>query len=282
MDANQVMRIEIDTTLCRRCGRCRRVCPSAVFGGEQGEVPSVLRPDACIACGHCADVCSGEAIRHDGLSATHQVRRELLPTPESLMELIHARRSNRSFTDAEIPAQALKDILEAARYAPTAENKRLVRLTLIEDDADLQVIEDNVMKFFLHLSGIMMSAPMRPLTKLLLPDLYGEAPELERFERQWRAGRRPCLCNAKAVLVISAPKGSSFGYQDCNLAYQNASLMAESHGVSQVYLGLIQTAFQFMPQGKAERLLHMPKGHRPFALMSLGIPAFRYTRYTER
>ena len=40
-------------------------------------------------------------------------------------------------------------------------------------------------RFFLRLASVLMARPMRPVTRMLLPDLYGEAPELERFRQRW-------------------------------------------------------------------------------------------------
>ena len=106
----------------------------------------------------------------------------------------------------------------------------------------------------------------------------GNSPDSQR----WESGELPCCCNAPCVLVFSAPAGYDFAWQDCNLAYQNVSLMAETHGLSQIYLGLVQTALRFMPHRKVSRLLGLPKGHVPRAYMAIGIPRFLYPRYTER
>lgn len=275
--------IDIDTDTCKRCGRCAQVCPSAVYTQQKGEVPVVRKAENCIGCGHCVDVCQAEALQHStfGPGKIHRVRRELFPSPESLMELMKSRRSNRSITDKPIPAQALADIIEAANTAPTAENSRQVVVSLLEGE-QIQAVEDATMRFYLRLAKVLMSKPVRPLTRLLLRDLYNEAAELYRFERKWKQGLRPCTCNARTLLVISAPGKYDFGWQDCNLAYQNASLMAEAHGVTQIYMGLVQMAIKFMWQKKAERLLHLPSGHKPFAIMALGMPAFYYTKYTDK
>lgn len=276
-------KICINPDSCRRCGRCALVCPAAVFSYEKGELPVVRKARNCIRCGHCVDVCEADALQHGGFSPEqiHRVRKELIPSPESLMELMKSRRSNRTITDKDIPAQALADIQEAAYTAPTSENSRKVLVTLLEA-ADVQAVEDATMKFFLRLAGVLMSKPLRPLTKLLLRDLYDEAAELYRFERKWKAGLRPCTCNAKVLLVISTPKKYDFGWQDCNMAYQNASLMAEAHGVSQVYMGLVQMAFKFIGQRRTEQLMNLPPGHKPFAIMALGMPAFYYPKYTDK
>ncbi len=278
------MNITIQETLCRRCGRCASVCPSEVFHYAERQVPQIQHPEGCIACGHCLDVCPAWAIRHEAipLERVHEIDYYNRATPLALMQLIKVRRSNRTLTDKPIPEQMLADILEAARYAPTAENTRKVQLTLIQDPAALQAIEDTTMRFFLKLSGVLMNPVVRPLTRLVLPSLYAEAPELDRFQRRWQQGQRPCSCNAKAMLVFSTPRGYDFGAQDANLAYQNASLMAESYGVSQIYMGLILTAFKFLPRKRVVRLLGLPKDHLPQALMALGMPAFPFLRYTER
>ena len=275
--------IIISADACKHCGRCVRVCPSAVYTQEKGEVPLVRKAKNCIQCGHCVDVCEASAIQHSDFPVEniHRVQREAIPSAKSLMELMKSRRSNRTITPTPIPSEALSDIIEAAYVAPTAENSRKVAVTLLQGE-DIQAVEDATMKFLLRLAGILMSPIVRPLTKLFLRNLYDEAAELYRFERKWREGKRPCTCNGTALLAFSTPKGYDFGWQDCNLAYQNASLMAEAHGVSQIYMGLVQMAFKNMGRKKTEHLLYLPKNNKLYALMALGMPAFYYSNYSDK
>ncbi len=276
--------INIDTELCIRCGKCQRVCPAFIPDIRRKGLPVLRNTDDCIGCGHCVDVCPSGAFLHSDFPKENvrTVQGSLMPSPESLMELIRSRRSNRTITSTPVPENYLDMIMEAARYAPTAENSRQVCLSLVTDDARLQAVEASVIRLFMRLARVMLFPPIKMIMKPFLRDLYDRVPALMEMNEQFSNGHRPSICDATALLVISAPKGYDFGFQDCNLAYQNASLMAESLGVSQIYMGFVQTAMFMMGTRRAARILGIPKGHKAFAIMGLGMPAFKYTRYTLR
>lgn len=276
--------INIDTELCIRCGKCQRVCPAFIPDIQRKGLPVLRNTDDCIGCGHCVDVCPSGAFLHSDFPKENvrTVQGSLMPSPESLMELIRSRRSNRTITSTPVPENYLDMIMEAARYAPTAENSRQVCLSLVTGDARLQAVEASVIRLFMRLARVMLFPPIKMIMKPFLRDLYDRVPALMEMNEQFSNGRRPSICDATALLVISAPKGYDFGFQDCNLAYQNASLMAESLGVSQIYMGFVQTAMFMMGTRRAARILGIPKGHKAFAIMGLGMPAFKYTRYTLR
>lgn len=289
------MEINIDKTKCIRCGHCAMVCPADVLQQANKDEDIVIEhTGSCIECGHCVDVCPKEAIEHESFpeGTVHEIKRDLLPTAESLMELIKSRRSNRTFTDKEIPAEVLNQIVEAAMYAPTAENSRKVEVKVIKDPqaplkgdvatVTLQSVEDGVMGYFMGLVSKLTLPGINQIVKALIPATYARLPELLAMDKEHKEGKRPASVNARTILVFHAPKNYAFGYQDCNLAYQNASLMAEANGVSQVYLGFVQTALKMMGTKKAAKLLGIPSDHKAFAIMALGIPNFRYLRYTTR
>lgn len=276
--------IQIAKEACVRCGACASECPSNVLL-QHGEktMPAVTAAENCIGCGHCIALCPSGALQHSLFPAgmVREVNRELLPTPASLLELIRSRRSNRSMSAQPVPEKVLQDMLEAARYAPTAENTRKVRVSVLRG-SDIGSVEDATMRFFLRLARILLHPLVRPFTRTFLKDLYKQAPALETFRKQWEDGGHPSTCNATILLAFSAPAGYDFGWQDCNLAYQNASLMAEAHGVSQVYMGFVQTACKLFGKKRTAKLLHLPAGHRLYALMGIGVPTLKYHRYVVR
>lgn len=277
--------IYINKEKCTRCGRCYTVCSSYVLAQDgKGSEIEVVRPDMCIGCGQCVCICPTEAFHHSGVEdgSIRKIERELLPSPEGVLELIRSRRSNRTMTDKDIPQRSLEMIQEAARCAPTAENSRNVTVRLITDGELLSKIENKVMHHFMMLAKPLMWKPVKALLQRFSPTLYKQALELSLMNEKRQRGLRPATVDCRAILLITAPKKSRFGYQDCNLAYQNASLMAESLGVSQVYLGFVQTAFEMWGVKKTARLLGLPKREKVFAIMALGMPALRYDRYVSR
>ena len=276
--------ISINNDTCIRCGKCQRVCPAFIPVIEQDAVPSLRHPEVCIGCGHCVDVCPTGAYVHTDFPADsiHDINRNILPDHETLMELIRSRRSNRTIIATPIPQRSLDMIQEAARYAPTAQNSRQVHIHLITDDEALLKVETATINYFMSLARFMLLPPVKAIMRPFLRKLYDEVPALMAMNEQFKKGQRPCICNCTALLILSAPKGYSFGAQDCNLAYQNSSLMAESLGVSQIYMGFVQTAMFMMGCKRAAKVLGIPKGHKAFAIMGLGIPAFKYAKYTTR
>ena len=276
------MKISIDTTKCRQCKRCITVCPQDVMIVEDGIV-TARHADRCIECGHCVDVCEHSAIEHEAFphAKVHKIQTDLLPSSEQLMELIRSRRSNRQISDKAIPAEWLDQIMEAARYAPTAENSRKVRLHLITDEKQLWEIEHSVMGYFMRLCRPLMWQLVKAILRPFCKGLYAQTRELLAMNDRMEYGERPATINCKAMLIITAPRGYRFGYQDCNLAYQNASLMAQSLGITQIYLGFVQVAMGLFSKKKTARLLGIPQDHQPYAIMALGIPKFRYANYTE-
>lgn len=239
------VQINIDTASCIRCGKCVKVCPAWIMTQAKPGDPIGLRNiDSCIVCGHCAAVCPTGSVRHSSFppDKIHPIDRNGLPSPEQVLLLCKARRSNRALSDRPVPQEAIDRILEAAHRAPTASNRQEVSFTVITDPAILDKIIRFTLDTFAGIARKLENPFVKPLLKRLRPELYAYLPGFRRLIAEYGKGNDLILREAKTLILIHTPYANRFGAADANLAYQNGSLMAESLGVSQIYTGFVLSA----------------------------------------
>lgn len=275
--------INIDKNTCIKCGKCVRVCSANIFTQETpGSEVGTQHEHSCIKCGHCVGVCPTFSVIHSEFPAmkVHPINREELPSPEQTMLLIKSRRSNRAISAKPIPSDYLDQILEAAHRAPTASNMQQVEFTLVTDPKKIQEVIALTIEIFSELGKKLSNPFLKLILKPMIPEAYKYLPYLDRLKKEYEAGNDPILRKATALLLIHTPKESRFGCQDCNLSYQNGSLMAESLGVTQFYTGFLCMALQ---QDKKNRILNLLgiKG-KVHAGMGLGMPSFKFENYMDK
>ncbi len=274
--------LTIQQERCIRCMKCVTVCPSRIFSlNKADKAIETNYVDTCISCGHCVAVCPEDAIRHSNFPASkiHPVDANLLPTPEQMMLLCKSRRSNRAMTNRPIPEDSLQQILEAAHRAPTGSNVQHVKFLLVTDHKLLHQISEFTLGVFDGLLKLLRRTGLLPIIKRMAPELGKYVPVFDRMSADFKQGDDQVLRKATAVLFIYTPKGARMGVLDANLAYQNASLMAECLGVCQFYTGFVLNAAE-MKKGKLEKLLGIDG--QIHAGMAMGMPQFTYPNYIDR
>lgn len=276
--------IRVNDSSCIRCGRCVKVCPSQIFVQEKagGDV-TLHKPENCIVCGHCVAACPTGSVEHAEFPAgrVHAADYAAMPTPEQVELLLAVRRSNRALTTRPVPQEMLDRIVAAADRAPTASNARQLGYTLVTDPAQLRAIAEYTLGVFGKLEKRLLHPLVKPWLSRIVPGVYRYVPVFKRLRREYAEGRDRILRGATAVLFIHASKANRFGAEDANLAYQNASLMAEALGVSQIYMGFVLTALRQDKQEKLAGMLGLDD-RRICAVMALGMPQFRYPNYIDR
>ena len=275
--------LTINPSICTLCQRCVKVCPSEIFTGQGKELPLIDNIELCIRCGHCVAACDSSAITHEQFppEKIHPIAFSKLPSPEQMLALIRKRRSNRAFSTKPVPVEYLSQIAEAAYRAPTASNKQFVEFTLVTDPEKLKLISKFTLDIFSARINTVDNAVVRPIFNKFFPELTKYFATFKEWKSVFEEKGEDLgvLRGATAVLFIHTPKSYHFITEDCQLAYQNASLMAESLGVSQFYTGFVLQAIK-QKKGKLEKLLGI--NGKIMAGMALGIPLFQYPNYIDR
>ena len=267
---------------CTKCMHCIKVCPADIFYlDKETKQVETHNPERCIECGHCVDACETAAVEHTnfGPDKVHKIDYSLYPSAQQMREIIFARRSNRAFTSKPIPEDSLTAIAEAAYRAPTASNGQEVSFTLVTSPEKLKMLSDFTMETF----GLMLRKLDRPILrdifKKIEPKVSTYIPLFKEMQEDYKNGKDGVLRGATAVLLIHTPKKERFGSIDSNLAYQNASLMAESLGVSQFYTGFLLNA-TLQRKGKLEQMLGIDGTIH--AGMAMAMPSFRMVNYADK
>lgn len=277
------LRIDIDRGTCIKCEKCVKVCPASVFITKKGtKEPEVQNQDYCIVCGHCVAACPTGSVLHSEFpeEKVHPIDRTKLPTHDQMLLLMQARRSNRAFSRQPVPDEYINLILEAAHRAPTASNLQKVHFTVVRDPKTLRDISEHTIDIFYSIKKKIDNPAVRPLIKRFMPGVYRMIPRFEALKQSFDKGGDPILRNATSVIFIHSPKKNMFGCHDCNLAYQNGSLMAESLGVSQVYTGFVVNAMSRDKKGGFARMLGTDE--TVHAGLAIGMPLFRFPNYIDK
>lgn len=276
-------KLSINTGTCIKCGKCARVCPSQIITQEiKGAAVKVQNVENCIACGHCVAVCPTGSVLHSEFppEKVHPFKYSDYPTPEQMMLMCKARRSNRAFSTRPIPREMLEQIIEAAHRAPTASNMQQVHFTLVTDPKLLDAISRFTLNVFNSAAKKLRNPILKPVLKRIMPDAYRYLPAFDRLNREYANGHDMILRGATAALFIHTPKSSRFGSADANLAYQNGSLMAECLGVNQFYMGFVCSAIHQENKGTLANMLGI--NGTIHAAMALGMPEFRFSNYIDK
>ena len=261
----------IDTEKCKRDGLCVSACPAQIIvQAGRKSFPSLLPggEEFCIQCGHCVAVCphgafSLSAMTVDGCPPIDQ---GLLPGAEALRHLLLARRSIRRYRKTPVSRKVLAQLLDVARYAPTASNNQQVYWTVISKPDDVRRLGAMVIDFI----------------KIMLPLVPDEA-QVRRSRRivdAWDQGRDRVTRGAPHLIVAHSPSGLSFPAADCAIALTYLELYAYARGLGTCWAGYFTGAANL--HEPLIRELGLPAGHQCFGAVMLGYPQYRYHRIPKR
>ena len=132
---------------------------------------------------------------------------------KTIMEIIKARRSIRAYQDKALPKKVVNDILEAAKFAPTARNAQELEYKVITNKALMNKLCEGI----------------------------AAAMQAEGMPLKGPPGAKPnFFYNAPLLLLITAPKDNHYGSTDSALAVQNVVLYATSIDLGSCFIGMAQ------------------------------------------
>ena len=280
--------IQIDPTVCARCGHCVSICSESVLTQlEKDGIPESIKERLCIHCGHCVAICPHNALTHDEFpeGTVTPIQSSLLPAYEQVLEMLRSRRSLRVFNDNPIENDVLEKVLEAARFAPSAHNYQTTSYIVIQNRAVLNEVVKQTVKFYTKLTRQLRNPIIRVLFRLIfskseLNSALHLIPDFELLADALRNGDDPVLHGAPCLIIAHTEKNVNFPETNAALALHNATFAAQSLGLGGFLNGYITSACRRNP--KLRSLFPIPKGHEVFGAMALGYPKLTFDKWVER
>lgn len=264
--------LTIDQEKCNKDGLCALDCPIGLIQMDtEGDGFPVEAPGAeaaCLQCGHCVAVCPQGALNLNALPRDlfPEIDKELTVSTDQAIQFLRARRSIRHYKDRPVEKAAIEELINVARYAPTAGNSQLVHWTVFTDPSDLKTIARQTVDC------------IRDIVETQPADTY--PPYLPLLVAGWDSGFDVVLRGAPALIVASAPKENLSGLVDLTLALSYLDLVAVTMGLGACWIGLVRRALGAWEP--IQKTINLPEGHTHYYSLVLGYPKYKYHRLPER
>ena len=180
---------------------------------------------------------------------------------DEIMANIKSRRSRRFFIDKHIAEEAIEEILEAARYAPSALNKQPWKFIVISNKGTIRKLSDII-------RGIAQKiAYYLPLFRLFRPELR-DPRVVAALKKTFATDGDNVFYQAPLLILIIAEKDAGrYAARDCALAAENMMLYATSIGIGSCFIGRVDLLGK---NTKGRDLLGVPPNHDIHAALVFG------------
>lgn len=248
-----------------------RECPAAIIKLKDKEsLPQLVRggEDFCLRCGHCVAVCPHGAFDHKDVpfEMCPPIEKELKLSPQQAIQFLRSRRSVRLFKDKPVEKEAMQQLIETARYAPTGSNMQLVEYTVFTDKEKIRELAGLTVDWMKYMQEKFPGAP----TAAYMPMIISA----------WDMGFDSILRSAPGLIVASAPKENKNGLVDITIALTYLELAAMPSGLGTCWAGLLQGAL--LSWDPLKETVGLPENHVHHYPMMIGYAKPRYYRLPER
>ena len=260
----------VDQDKCKKDGICAGECPLAIIKLKNGDGFPEMVPGGdrlCLVCGHCVAVCPHGALSHTQVpvEACPVIEKNLEIDDRQMEQFLRARRSIRFFKDDAPDREALRRLIEIARYAPTGGNSQMLEWLVLTDRAEIRNIAGKTVDW---MREVLASSP------------ESAPPYMPMVVAAWDMGFDAVLRDAPALVVASAPREANNGMVEVALALCYFELAAPRLGLGTCWAGLLQGAL--LTSAPLRRMVGIPEGHPHHYPMMVGITKSKYYRLPER
>ncbi len=261
----------IDKDKCRRDGICVDECPLRLLTIEDvSSVPSPVEgaEQMCIKCGHCVSVCPNGAFSLADMKPDDcpPVKKDMVLSIEQVEHFLRSRRSIRTYQEKEIEREAMRKLIDIARYAQTGKNSQLIDWLVIHSGAEVKKMASMTIEWMRHL--IKEDHPVA--------SSFG----LRGVVKAWDSGYDIICRGAPGLVVAHAPKEYAAAQVDSAIALTFLDLAAPSFGLGTCWAGYFMMAASHWPP--LQDALVLTEGHACFGAMMIGYPKYRYHRLPLR
>lgn len=255
--------LTVDTDLCTQCGACRAECPVGIILEKKDGTPALMKGAGphCLDCGHCVAVCPVKAISLETMAPGELDRpdKSLRIGAEAGLQFLKTRRSVRVFKDKPVEPQDIAEIIDAARFAPSAHNRQPVHWTVVPGRDKVGALSQ------------------------MIVDWLDAENRMRGVVAWWKRGRDMILHQAPVIVAAHAldtGDAARWSVTDCAVAAEYAELAAHAKGLGTCWAGFLILAASHHPQMREH--LGLPEGHGLHAALMLGHAKHRFQRIPRR
>jgi nitroreductase/Pyruvate/2-oxoacid:ferredoxin oxidoreductase delta subunit len=258
-------KITLDKSVCLRCGQCTLVCPNRILRRKTNkEQPSCIEggEEICIGCLHCVAACPGGALSVGGIG-----RADCLDFVKSttirfdqIAHLVRKRRSIRRYSDKPLEDRVIEQLLDVARWSPTAKNGLPIKWVIVNSAAKVR-----------ELAGLVM-------------ECMKKHPGTERWVEVWEQGGDPVFRGAPCVIgACTDDLTAQWSPIDSAIAVGTLDLCAATMRLGTCWAGIFVRAAQSADKPKINKWLGLKETETIHGGLMLGhIGTETYQRIPHR
>jgi len=212
--------------MCLRCGQCILVCPNRILQRKtNNDPPACLEggEEICMECYHCIAACPGEALTIGGKGRADclEFDQTIAIRFEQIAHLARTRRSIRRYSNKPLEDRVIEQLLDVARWAPTAKNGLPVKWVIINNAAKVR-----------ELAGLVM-------------ECMKKHPGTERWVEVWEKGGDPVFRGAPCVIgAYTDDLSAQWSPIDSTIAVETLDLCATAMRLGTCWAGIFVRAAQ--------------------------------------